>query len=130
MIGCELLRVEVAVGDVEDRSSLAGAVDGVEAAYYLIHLMGSGRDFVERDRRAALNFADAAAALVPDGPLGPESWKAFVAAVKDKTGAKGKGLFMPLRQALTGLDHGPEMDKLFVLIGAEKAKKRLQGETA
>ena len=76
------------------------------------------------------DFADAAAALVPDGPLGPESWKAFVAAVKDKTGAKGKGLFMPLRQALTGLDHGPEMDKLFVLIGAEKAKKRLQGETA
>ena len=76
------------------------------------------------------DFAAAAAALVPDGPLGPESWKTFVGAVKEKTGAKGKGLFMPLRQALTGLDHGPEMDKLFVLIGAEKAKKRLSGETA
>ena len=49
-------RVEVAVGDVEDRSSLAGAVDGVEAAYYLIHLMDSGHGFVHRDRQAAENF--------------------------------------------------------------------------
>ena len=35
------------------------------------------------------------------------SWSAFTNAVKEKTGAKGKALFMPLRQALTGMDHGP-----------------------
>jgi glutamyl-tRNA synthetase len=35
-----------------------------------------------------------------------------------------------LRQALTGLDHGPEMAALFPLIGEERAKKRLKGETA
>ena len=75
-------------------------------------------------------FTTAAAALVPDGPLGPESWSAFVGAVKEQTGAKGKALFMPLRLALTGRPHGPEMDKLFVLIGAEKARARLRGETA
>lgn len=72
----------------------------------------------------------AAADLVPDGPLGPESWSAFTAAVKEKTGAKGKGLFMPLRLALTGQPRGPEMDKLFVLIGPEKARARLAGKTA
>jgi glutamyl-tRNA synthetase len=37
---------------------------------------------------------------------------------------------MPLRQALTGLDHGPELAALLPLIGAEKARLRLRGETA
>lgn len=73
---------------------------------------------------------EAAARLVPDGALTPESWSGFVAAVKDATGAKGKGLFMPLRQALTGMDHGPEMGPLFALIGAERARARLSGQTA
>jgi uncharacterized protein YbjT (DUF2867 family) len=51
--------VEVARGDVEDPSSLATALDGVDAAYYLVHLMDSGGDFAERDRRAAENFVTA-----------------------------------------------------------------------
>ncbi len=72
-------------------------------------------------------FAEAAAALVPDSPLHAESWKAFTEAVKAKTGAKGKALFMPLRQALTGQEHGPDMAALFPLIGPEKAKARLLG---
>jgi glutamyl-tRNA synthetase len=75
-------------------------------------------------------FASAAAALAPAGPLDESSWAAFVGAVKDKTGAKGKALYRPLRLALTGREHGPEMDKLFPLIGAEKAKKRLEGKRA
>jgi glutamyl-tRNA synthetase len=75
-------------------------------------------------------FASAAAELLPKGPLDAASWSAFTNAVKEKTGAKGKALFMPLRQALTGLDHGPEMAALFPLIGEERARKRLLGETA
>jgi len=51
--------VEVARGDVEDPESLGDALHGVEAAYYLIHLMGAGGDFAERDRRAAENFVAA-----------------------------------------------------------------------
>lgn len=75
-------------------------------------------------------FAAAAAGLVPEGTLDAQSWSAFVEAVKAKTGAKGKALFMPLRQALTGLDHGPEMGPLFALIGRDKAIARLRGEAA
>ncbi len=56
-------RVEVVVADVEDPPSLVSAVQGVDAAYYLVHLMDSGRDFVSRDRQAAHNFADAAAGI-------------------------------------------------------------------
>ncbi len=73
---------------------------------------------------------DAARALVPPGPYDNATWKSFVDAVKEKSGAKGKALFMPLRQALTGLDHGPDMATLFALIGPEKARARLDGEAA
>ncbi|GAF73954.1 unnamed protein product, partial [marine sediment metagenome] len=46
--------------------------------------------------------------------------------VKQQTGAKGKGLFMPLRIALTGEQHGPEMVKILPLMGVEKAKQRIE----
>jgi len=75
-------------------------------------------------------FAAAAAEVLPKGAYDAQSWQAFTNAVKEKTGAKGKALFMPLRQALTGLDHGPEMAALFPLIGEERARKRLNGEAA
>ncbi len=75
------------------------------------------------------DFASAAAALVPDA-LDADSWSAFTNAVKEKTGAKGKGLFMPLRLALTGRQRGPEMAALFPLIGSEKARARLSGKRA
>jgi glutamyl-tRNA synthetase len=45
--------------------------------------------------------------------------------VKEATGRKGKELFMPLRLALTGLEHGPELKLLLPLIGEEKARLRL-----
>ncbi|WP_375203694.1 glutamate--tRNA ligase [Hyphococcus sp.] len=75
------------------------------------------------------DFASEAAALVPDN-LDAESWSAFTNAVKEKTGAKGKNLFMPLRLALTGRQRGPEMAALFPLIGSEKARARLSGKRA
>ncbi len=50
---------EVAAGDVLDRPSLVEALSGVDAAYYLVHSMGSAGDFEEQDRRGAENFAEA-----------------------------------------------------------------------
>ncbi|GIU67450.1 glutamate--tRNA ligase [Candidatus Phycosocius spiralis] len=75
-----------------------------------------------------LAFAETALRLLPSGPFDETSWSSFIEAVKLKTGAKGKSLFMPLRKALTGLDHGPEMNNLFVLIGHDRAAKRLAGQ--
>ncbi|MDP3069404.1 MAG: SDR family oxidoreductase [Opitutaceae bacterium] len=54
--------VEVVQGDLLDADSLSAALQGVEAAYYLVHSMGAGGDFEEQDRRAAENFARAARA--------------------------------------------------------------------
>jgi uncharacterized protein YbjT (DUF2867 family) len=55
-------QVEVAVGDVLDPATLPAALDGVDAAYYLIHSMSRHADFAHRDLRAARTFAGAAAA--------------------------------------------------------------------
>ena len=54
-------RVEVVEADVQDPASLEAALDGVDVAYYLIHAMGGGRSFADRDRQGARSFADAAA---------------------------------------------------------------------
>ncbi|MDF2368063.1 glutamate--tRNA ligase [Sneathiella sp.] len=71
------------------------------------------------------DFLKSAAAELPDGEITNETWKAWTTAVKEKTGAKGKALFMPLRLALTGQPHGPEMNNLLPLIGRENILARL-----
>ncbi|GJD52920.1 Glutamate--tRNA ligase [Methylobacterium crusticola] len=71
-----------------------------------------------------------ALARLPDEPWGPDTWKAWTEAVRAATGLKGKALFLPLRLALTGLDHGPDLAGLLPLIGRERAARRLAGETA
>ncbi len=74
-------------------------------------------------------FAEAARETLPPEPFDAETWKAWTGAVKDRTGAKGRALFMPLRLALTGLEHGPDLAGLLPLIGRERALRRLSGET-
>jgi len=55
--------VEVVAGDVLERDSLDGALEGCHIAYYLVHSMGGvGGDFILRDRTGAENMAEAAAA--------------------------------------------------------------------
>lgn len=51
---------QVVKGDVLDPPSLEGALHGVHTAYYLVHLMSDSKDFETEDRRAAVNFAEAA----------------------------------------------------------------------
>ena len=75
-------------------------------------------------------LATAAAALLPPEPWDQETWGAWTKAVSAQTGAKGRGLFHPLRLALTGLEHGPELKKLLPLIGRDRSVARLKGETA
>jgi nondiscriminating glutamyl-tRNA synthetase len=65
-------------------------------------------------------FRKAADQLLPD-----MDFKAFLDRVKAATGAHGKALFLPLRAALTGQTFGPEMPRLFPLIGFERARHRL-----
>lgn len=70
-------------------------------------------------------FLDQAAAVAATLDWTSDPWGALTGALKDATGRKGKALFLPLRQALTGMDHGPDMKALLPLIGRDEALKRL-----
>ena len=54
-----------------------------------------------------------------------DPWHALTGALKAETGRKGRALFLPLRLALTGREHGPDMAALLPLIGRERAVARL-----
>ncbi len=71
------------------------------------------------------SFINTAREVLPPEPWDGNTWKAWTDAVKAATDRKGKTLFMPLRLALTGLDHGPELAVLLPLTGRERVLERL-----
>ncbi|WP_333605937.1 glutamate--tRNA ligase [Novosphingobium sp.] len=76
----------------------------------------------EEDRTYLFQAAETLVTLPWDSGI----WKALTEALKGATGRKGKALFLPLRQALTGMDHGPDMAALLPLIGRDAALERLR----
>jgi len=70
-------------------------------------------------------FLREAAAALAAMDWGEDPWHALTNVLKETTGRKGRGLFQPLRLALTGQTHGPDMAALLPLIGRERALKRL-----
>lgn len=75
-------------------------------------------------------FCAGAAGALPPEPWDETTWGVWTKAVTAATGAKGRDLFHPLRLALTGEEHGPELKKLLPLIGRAKALGRLKGDSA
>ncbi|WP_323768010.1 glutamate--tRNA ligase [Antarctobacter sp.] len=61
-------------------------------------------------------FVTEAFGLLGEPPYAVDTWSSWTAAVKEATGRKGKGLFMPLRKAVTGLERGPEMAEVMPLL--------------
>jgi glutamyl-tRNA synthetase len=76
------------------------------------------------------DYLAAAIAHLPAEPWDETTWSVWTDALKSATGRKGKALFMPLRLALTGLEHGPELKLLLPLLGREKTASRLRGSSA
>ncbi len=72
----------------------------------------------------------AAVELLPEGEPDTTTWKTWTKAIMAATGLKGRAVFMPLRLALTGLDHGPELAGLLPLMGRDRILARLRGEKA
>ncbi|ATY33065.1 glutamate--tRNA ligase [Sphingomonas psychrotolerans] len=79
-------------------------------------------DLSPEDRPFLAQAAETAAQI--DWSADP--WHALTGALKGATGRKGKALFLPLRLALTGREHGPDMARLLPLIGRDAALARLQ----
>lgn len=70
-------------------------------------------------------FIQQALDLLPVGPWIENPWDNWINALKDQTQRKGKSLFMPLRLALTGQEHGPELKVIFHLLGYDLVKEKL-----
>jgi glutamyl-tRNA synthetase len=95
-----------------------------DAALWLAVVYGGGLTGPDLEAEDKV-FIGEAAQLFPRGEVTLTTWKSWVDAVKAKTGRKGKGLFQPLRRVLTDQEHGPEMDRMLLLIGGDKARARL-----
>ena len=121
--------------DVADEIRAAGVPDALAAPFWkavrenvetLKELGGwwamfrdGAEPVIEEDDQA---FVAQAMALLPDMPFDETTWSSWTAAVKEATGRKGRGLFRPLRLALTGLENGPEMGAVMPLLQVVKAK--------
>ena len=86
-----------------------------------------GADYLDSGMTQVLSetpqaFFHAALDTLPDA----EDFGSFAKAVGAATGSKGRNLFMPLRVALTGLEHGPEMARIWNLLGPERLRARLE----
>lgn len=114
----------------------AGVPDSAAEAFWLAirgNLSGLGdvprwRDIVFGDVSGVVaepEFIAAAARLLPAEPFTENTWGQWTEALKAGTGRKGRALFMPLRLALTGLEHGPELKGLLPLMGRRRVLARL-----
>ena len=127
---------QLSYGDVQQRLSGLNA-DGGEPFWQAVHgNLSKVRDAAEwyqiiyGDLPGAIadedrEFLSQASSLLPDEPWDATTWKFWTDAVKQASGRKGKTLFMPLRLALTGKPHGPELAALLPLMGRERAMARL-----
>lgn len=70
-------------------------------------------------------FLAEAAECLPPEPWDKTTWSVWTSTLKERTGRKGKQLFMPLRLALTGRDRGPELAALLPSFGRPNTMARL-----
>jgi glutamyl-tRNA synthetase len=75
-------------------------------------------------------FLREAAAIAATLDWSADPWHALTDALGSSSGRRGRALFLPLRQALTGRERGPDMAALLPLIGRERALARLAAATA
>ncbi len=119
-------------------AAVADSLEGIDEAFWLavrgnVARAEEARDWwrICREPIAPViddpEFAAIAASLLPEKPWNETTWQAWIQAVRETTGRKGRELFMPLRLALTGRDHGPELAGLLPWIGHERVRERLTG---
>ena len=83
-------------------------------------------DIVPPVQEGQADFLGEALASLPPEPWDGTTWSAWVDTLKTTSGRKGRALFAPLRLALTGEEHGPELAMLLPLIGRDRAVTRLR----
>jgi glutamyl-tRNA synthetase len=89
-----------------------------EVANWWVLFRDGANPLIDEEDRA---FIAEAFALLPPLPFNQDTWSTWTTTVKEATGRKGKGLFMPLRKAVTGRARGPEMADVMPLLQTRPA---------
>lgn len=92
-----------------------------EAAEWWRRIADAEPEVATEDR----DYVAEALEALPSEPWNEQSWGEWTEALKQRTGRKGRALFMPLRKALTGMERGPDMALLLPIIGPERTRARL-----
>ena len=100
--------------------ALTGNSDAAD--WWQVVTVAKSRD--ETVAREDIEFVRSAFDMLPQSPFDQDSWKAWTNAVKAHSGRAGRSLYMPLRTAITGRSHGPELAALLPLIGREETLAR------
>ena len=101
-------------------NTIKGNLDTVEDVAAWTDVVFKNNSFETEDK----DYINLALELMPDEPWDDQTWTVWTNDIKEKTGRKGRELFLPLRLAFTGLTHGPEMKLLIQLIGRNKILER------
>ena len=101
-------------------NTIKGNLDTVEDVAAWTDVVFKNNSFETEDK----DYINLALELMPDEPWDDQTWTVWTNDIKERTGRKGRELFLPLRLAFTGLNHGPEMKLLIQLIGRNKILER------
>lgn len=102
-------------------SAIHGNIDRIEDALEWWELFFRPQHFTTQEPE----FLASAARVLPEEPFDIETWAAWISALQAATGRKGRALFHPLRQALTGRESGPELKAVLPLLGRSEVLSRL-----
>lgn len=97
------------------------SLEDIKTWWETCHKKGDGRIPSED-----VEFLTRALDLLPQGPWTENPWEIWIHALKEQTQRKGKSLFMPIRLALTGQEHGPELKVIFHLLGYTLVQEKLR----
>ncbi|MHB8908189.1 MAG: glutamate--tRNA ligase [Syntrophales bacterium] len=75
--------------------------------------------------RGGVSGGDAVFAAAEPGAASREPFAALIRRIAAETGLKGKGIYLPIRAAVTGRLHGPELDRIFPLLGRASLLRRI-----
>ena len=78
----------------------------------------------ENRNNVDINFLNIAIECLPKEPFNEYTWNQWTENIKNKTGLKGRNIFMPLRIALTGIEKGPELKYLLPLLNKKAILKK------
>jgi len=123
-----LLQKHMPAGNVAFATLIVGNLDRAEDVLHYARLLDTSAVLTADAQTVIDNAAEGfySTALQCWSDLENADWKPWMNAVKDATGCKGKDLFMPLRVALSGAVHGPEMSAIVDFLGKEGVSERLK----